>query len=363
MWSCDRIVDVFFWGGVSLLVTSLISILSMLSLVGFGLVFVTLWSLSASICLILAQLKIPTEKKAVLITGCDTGIGYALAIHLHEMGFRVFAGCLLADTGGEGAKRLRQVKSERFHVLQMDVTCQEQIKAALQEVKGILPEGEVLWGIVNNAGVSAFGEVEWVPLETYKKLLEINVLGTVRVTKAFLPFVRKSQGRIVNMASVCGHIGRATMSPYVLSKFALEGFSECLRQEMVPWGVSVCIIEPSNYSAGTEITSEDNLERQRTNMWKNMSDDVKRDYSEEYFNQVVTTAKIHSNSGLRDITPVLQSTAEALTQNYPRARYRPVTRYYYFKLFSVTHFPEWLYELLFVTHRHLPKRQNFVENE
>ncbi|XP_066954519.1 D-beta-hydroxybutyrate dehydrogenase, mitochondrial-like [Macrobrachium rosenbergii] len=352
-WTRDRAVDVVFWGGVSCLLAYVLGLQCPLN---FWLLLTVIWASSAGIYLYFSSLTLPTEMKCVLITGCDTGIGYALALHLHDQGFRVFAGCLLADTGGEGAQQLRRLGSSRLHVLQMDVTQQEQIEDALQQTKKLIPDGEGLWAVVNNAGVTAFGEVEWVPLDTYRRITDINLFGLIGVTKAFLPLVRRSQGRVVNIASVCGHITRAGLSPYVLSKFAMEGFSDCLRHEMKPWGVDVCIIEPCNYSAATQITTEELVLRQGDTMWSNMDDCVKEDYGREYFDFVVNIAKMHCNSGLSDIRPVLESITEAVTQKYPRARYRPITNYYFVKLFIATHLPEWVFSFFYTSSkRRLPR--------
>ncbi|XP_068201942.1 D-beta-hydroxybutyrate dehydrogenase, mitochondrial-like [Palaemon carinicauda] len=345
-WNRDKAVDVLFWGGVSCLLTY---VLSLQCPVNFWLLLTATWGFTAGTLLYFSSITLPADMKCVLITGCDTGIGHALALHLHDQGFRVFAGCLLADTGGEGAQKLRGLGSSRLHILQMDVTQQEQIEDALQQIKKLIPEGESLWALVNNAGVTAFGEVEWVPLETYRRVTDINLFGLIAVTKAFLPLIRRSQGRVVNIASVCGHITRPGLSPYVLSKFAMEGFSDCLRHEMKPWGVDVCIIEPCNYSAATQITTEEQVLRQGDSMWTKMDEGVREDYGREYFDFVINIAKMHCKSGLSNLQPVLESISEAVTQKYPRARYRPITHYYFVKLFIATHLPEWVFSLFYIS--------------
>ncbi|NWX86811.1 BDH protein, partial [Nothoprocta ornata] len=106
-----------------------------------------------------------------------------------------------------------------------------------------------LWGLVNNAGISTFGEVEFTSLDKYKEVAEINLWGTVRVTKAFLPLIRRAKGRVVNVASMLGRMASPSRSCYCISKFGVEAFSDCLRQEMYRWGVRVILIEPSNFVA------------------------------------------------------------------------------------------------------------------
>ncbi|KFV88566.1 hypothetical protein N308_11763, partial [Struthio camelus australis] len=186
--------------------------------------------------------------KAVLITGCDKGFGHALAKRLHAKGFTVFAGCLLADEKGDGARELKSMESDRMKVLQINVCSDQEVAQAVDFVKRNLKEPEKgLWGLVNNAGVSTFGEVEFTSLDKYKEVAEINLWGTVRVTKAFLPLIRRAKGRVVNVASMLGRMVSPSRSCYCVSKFGVEAFSDCLRQEMYRWGVRVILIEPSNF--------------------------------------------------------------------------------------------------------------------
>ncbi|XP_042223158.1 D-beta-hydroxybutyrate dehydrogenase, mitochondrial-like isoform X2 [Homarus americanus] len=344
IWTYDKTEEVVFWGCVSVLLAALLHVLGLCS---WWTVFPTTWLLSGGASLILSSLTVSSSGKAVLVTGCDTGFGNSFALILDRLGFRVFAGCLHA--GGEGANHLRREGSSRLHVLQMDVTNQEQLDKAAQEVKHLLPEGEVLWSLVNNAGLSAFGEVEWVPLNTYRKVAEVNVFGVISVTKTFLPLLRRARGRVVNMSSVAGTIGRGVMSPYNLTKFAIEGFSDCLRQEMMAWGVSVILVEPSNFSAATNINAQQWISEQGDQMWGSMSEEVRADYGKDYFDTLVKFAKTQANSGEKDMTSVLHAMTEAVTKRYPRVRYHAFDCYYFFKQKAVIHLPEWLSDLLYIT--------------
>ncbi|KFR03405.1 hypothetical protein N306_13571, partial [Opisthocomus hoazin] len=152
------------------------------------------------------------------------------------------------DKNGEGAMELKNMKSDRMKVLQMDVCSDQEVAQAVDFVKRTLKEPEEgLWGLVKNAGVSAFGEVEFASLDNYKNMAEINLWGTVRVTKAFLPLIRKARGHVVNITSMLGRMASPSRSCYCISKFGVAAFSDCLRQEMYRWGVRVILIEPSNF--------------------------------------------------------------------------------------------------------------------
>lgn len=151
---------------------------------------------------------------------------------------------------GPGARELKRTarNPEKLIILPLDVTSDESVTAALIEVSTSLKlREEELWGLVNNAGIHIWGEVEWATMNAYHQLFEVNVFGMVRVTRAFLPLLRASRGRVVNMASLASRVSGFGMNNYCMSKRAVVAFSECLRREMVNWGVKVATIEPEVY--------------------------------------------------------------------------------------------------------------------
>lgn len=339
MLTLDVWADVALWGCVS---AALALLLHPLGLFSFTVVFLTAWAVASAACILMASLHVSTIGKTVLITGCDTGFGFALAQHLDSLGFRVVAGCLKLD--GEGAKQLRAAGSPRLHTIQLDVTSTDEVRRSVQEVEALIPEGEVLWGVVNNAGLSTFGEVEWQQEHTFRKLLEVNVMGLVTVTKAFLPLIRRAKGRVVNIASMYGRMGNVMRGPYVLSKYAVEGFTDCLRQEMRPWGVAVSLIEPGNHVAATNILTNDSVKAHSEAMWAAMSQGVRDDYTKEYFSATIEKILGFINGGSRDKSAVVQDITAALTHVSPRARYMPMDATYRLKIFINTHLPEYIYD-------------------
>ena len=122
---------------------------------------------------------------------------------------------------------LRSLSSPKLHVLQLDVTRQDDWSAALQYVKDSDSQG--LWGIVNNAGWATFGEVEWVTMDTFRKAVDVNLHGVLAGVKTFLPLIRAGRGRVVTITSGLGRMAVPTRSPYVGTKYALEGVLDCLR--------------------------------------------------------------------------------------------------------------------------------------
>jgi NAD(P)-dependent dehydrogenase (short-subunit alcohol dehydrogenase family) len=119
------------------------------------------------------------------------------------------------------------------------VTDAESIHAAVAQL-GDAP----LAGLVNNAGIAVAGPLEFIPIDEFRRQLDVNVVGQVAVTQAFLPALRKARGRIVNMGSIGGRVALPLLSPYNASKFAMEGITDSLRRELRPWGIHVAIVEP-----------------------------------------------------------------------------------------------------------------------
>lgn len=176
---------------------------------------------------------------AVLITGSSTGIGAACALDLDGRGFRVFGG-VRSEADGD---RLRGRASERLSPVRIDVTEPESLRAAAEQVGAAVGEAG-LAGLVNNAGILVSAPVELVDLDLLRRQLEVNVIGVVAATQAFLPLVRAARGRIVNVGSISGRIVAPCLGPYAASKFALEALTDALRVELRKGGISVSIVEP-----------------------------------------------------------------------------------------------------------------------
>jgi len=179
------------------------------------------------------------DQKSVLITGASSGIGRACALQLDRLGWRVFAGVRREADAAD----LRAAASPNLQPVIFDVTQAEQVSAAAERVTSLAGEGG-LHGLVNNAGISIGGPLEFVPLELWRRQFEVNVLGQVCVTQSFLPLLRRAKGRIINMSSTSGLNAMPAMGPYAASKFALEALSDSLRLELRYQGIKVILIEP-----------------------------------------------------------------------------------------------------------------------
>lgn len=179
------------------------------------------------------------SNQTVVITGASTGIGAACALYLDRLGWRVFAGVRKPADG----EALRQQASDRLTPLLLEVTDAAAITAAADAVTTAVGEAG-LTGLVNNAGITRGGPLEFLPVAELRQQFEVNVIGQIAVTQAFLPLLRQGPGRVVNMGSISGRVAMPFMGPYAASKFALEALTDSLRLELRSWGIHVAIIEP-----------------------------------------------------------------------------------------------------------------------
>eukprot|EP00741_Cyanophora_paradoxa_P014379 tig00000190_g13870.t1 len=174
----------------------------------------------------------------VVVTGCSSGIGEATALALDAAGFEVLAGVRKqAD-----ADRLAARGSPRLRPIILDVTNEQHVRELPAKVAAVSKGGRV--GVVCNAGITLLGPWETIPTEEIRQVFEVNVFGLVAVTKALLPMVRETKGRVVLMGSVAGILSSAFLGVYSATKFAVEAIGDSLRQELAPFGAHVSIIQP-----------------------------------------------------------------------------------------------------------------------
>jgi NAD(P)-dependent dehydrogenase (short-subunit alcohol dehydrogenase family) len=185
------------------------------------------------------------NERAVVITGVSTGIGAATARLAAQRGWHVFG----SVRRPEAAAALQTELGARFTPLVFDVRDAAAIAAAAAQVAAALG-GKRLSGLVNNAGVAVPGPLEVLPLAEFRDQIEVNVVGPLAVTQAFLPLLgtdpagKGKPGRIVNVSSVAGRIGSPFLGAYAAAKHALEGLSESLRRELLLFGIDVVIVAP-----------------------------------------------------------------------------------------------------------------------
>jgi len=240
-------------------------------------------------------------ERTVVVTGASSGIGEACALRLAAAGWQVYGGVRSIGAG----EALRQHGVEP---LELDVTNAEQIAGAAEVVGGRLD------GLVDNAGIAIAAPLELVPLDELRRQLEVNVVGQVAVTQAFLPALRRSRGRVVLMGSIGGRSALPFLGPYAASKHALEAVADSLRVELRPWGISVSIIEPASINTSIWTKGAARADELRATL---------PGESEELYSSAI--AKFRKLALARgpgaDPDEVAKAVEHALTARRPKARY------------------------------------------
>ncbi|MGW7489002.1 SDR family oxidoreductase [Streptomyces sp. NPDC054786] len=260
------------------------------------------------------------SRGAVLVTGASSGLGEATALALADAGFTVYAGARSADGVRDIARR-----SPAIRPLPLDVTSGESVAAAREEVRE-RTDGAGLHGLVNNAGICVSAPLECVPLDDLRAELEVNLIGTVAVTQAFLPLLRtrpattppgNPAGRIVNISSGIGRVAAPFLGPYAASQFAKEGMSDALRRELAPRSVSVSVVEPG--AVMTPIWSKVAEGARR------VLDAVPAEVADSYrvrFEQFVALNQGRAEASRTRPEDIARAIGHAMTACRPRTRYR-----------------------------------------
>lgn len=249
-------------------------------------------------------------QKTAVVTGVSTGIGRAIAKALIDAGWKVFGSVRKEKDAAEASAAL----GANFTPLLFDVTDNAAIRREAEKVDAALG-GRTLDALINNAGVAVAGPVAYLDLDDLQRQIDINVYGPIRVTQAFLKMLgadhsrKGAPGRIINMSSVAGKLASPFMSPYAMSKHALEALSDSLRRELVIHGIDVIAIGPGAI---------------RTPIWAKADElDVDRYKNTEYFDDLLrlkNAMQQFGDSGL-EAEDVGALALHILTTAKPKTRY------------------------------------------
>ena len=249
--------------------------------------------------------------RSYVVTGASTGIGRACVAELARTGARVWA----SVRSDQDEAALRRDHPD-VQVLRLDVTDADSVAAAGQQVLAAGP----LHGLVNNAGVALPAPLEHIPIEVFRRQLEVNLIGQLAVTQAMLPALRKAReqgmdARIVMIGSIGGRIAAPMLGAYHASKFGMVGLADTLRAELAPSGIRVILIEPGaiatpiwdrGASAGNELMEQ-----------------ITPEARERYSAQISVAQKGAARSARRGLPPPRAAAVivKALTAANPRPRY------------------------------------------
>jgi NAD(P)-dependent dehydrogenase (short-subunit alcohol dehydrogenase family) len=244
--------------------------------------------------------------RAVLITGCSTGIGRATALHLHRTGLPVYATARRPET-------LEALTAEGITALALDVTDEESMTIA---VKRITDDHGAVGILVNNAGIGVYGSVEDVPLERARASFETNVFGMVRLSQLVLPGMRaQGYGRVVNISSVLGRFSPPGGGLYHATKHAVEAYSDALRLEVAGFGIRVSVIETA--AARTEFFAN------AVNQFAGPPGTPYANFYTDLANWAIEVAQGHTPTGRFAVPPekIAATVERAIVATRPRPRY------------------------------------------
>jgi NAD(P)-dependent dehydrogenase (short-subunit alcohol dehydrogenase family) len=248
--------------------------------------------------------------RSVVVTGASTGIGRASVAELAGRGFHVW----VAVRTDEDEQALRRDHSDAVSVLRLDLTDEASVRAAGEQVSAAGP----LHGLVNNAGVALPGPLEFLPIDVFRRQIEINLIGQLLVTQVMLPALRQARhrgdhARIVMIGSIGGRVAGPMLGPYHAAKFGLVGLADSLRAELAPSGIGVVLIEPGAvttpiWGRGTAAAED---------LVKTLPPEADR-----YVDQIQAARTNAANSAARGIAPerAARVVADALTTANPKPR-------------------------------------------
>ncbi|WP_219375825.1 oxidoreductase [Bacillus mycoides] len=186
------------------------------------------------------------NKKIAIITGASSGFGLLTTLELAKKDYFVIATMRNLEKQIDLISQATKLDlQQNIKVQQLDVTDQ----GSIHNFQLFLNEINRIDLLINNAGYANGGFIEEIPVEDYRKQFETNLFGAISITQLVLPYMRKQKsGKIINISSISGKVGFPGLSPYVSSKYALEGWSESLRLEVKPFGIDVALLEPGSYN-------------------------------------------------------------------------------------------------------------------
>lgn len=240
--------------------------------------------------------------KIALVTGASSGIGAMTARELSKAGFTVYAAARRVD-------KMQELKKDGIRPVELDLTKEESV---LKCVETILHEAGRIDVLVNNAGYGSYGAIEDVPMEEARRQFEVNLFGMARLIQLVTPSMRENNyGKIINVSSMGGKIWTKFGGWYHATKFAVEGFSDCLRLELAPFGIDVVVVEPGGIKTDWGIIAANHLK-----------ETAKGGAYEQYANKAADgMIKNYSGNMLAKPELIAKTIKKAVIRKRPRTRY------------------------------------------
>lgn len=251
----------------------------------------------------------------VLISGCDSGFGFHSSLNLIEHGFGVISACLTQD----GRDKLVKASGNNpnLHAFQCDVTNTQQVNELVESVQEITDNE--LWAVINNAGIVVTGNIDYLELQDFRDVMEVNYFAAVNLIIKCIPMLKTSRGRIINISSSCGFLAMPSNAPYNSSKFGFRGLSDTIRRDLRSWGINVSIIEPGTMKTPF-IESYYSLMLEKL---KKAPEDIQEQYGINSMEQHCLKASKRMKKIAENPKKVIGDIYHAVSSKRPKYQYRP----------------------------------------
>ncbi|KAF9126507.1 Retinol dehydrogenase 5 [Mortierella sp. 14UC] len=289
----------------------------------------------------------------VIITGSDSGFGKEIVDDLHKLDrYTIYATCLTS----QAVEKFQAKDSTRLRAVQIDVTSQDDVNRLRAQIDAECPQG--VYCVVNNAGILAGGYFDMSTEDAYQRVMDVNYMGVVRVTKALVPSLRafaKSRhilakgnslphARLIAVTSIAGRVSVPGMGPYSASKHAVESFHDTLRVELSPWEIDVSVIEP--YFAKTPLMADaaSGVER----IWNKADDNVHRMFGDQFLERNREYKRQLYETGMPSEW-VVRATVDAIHKEKGAQTPRILVGFLYVRVWVwiVEWFPTWVSDAMF----------------
>ncbi|XP_003741256.1 D-beta-hydroxybutyrate dehydrogenase, mitochondrial [Galendromus occidentalis] len=301
----------------------------------------SVWSL---VELLLSEKRVDPYKKAIFISGCDSGFGFELVKHMAHKGFDVIAGCLKPDDGG--AILLRSMQN--VSVVELDVTKEDRVSNIAELIgERLKRENKVLWAVVANAGLGCCGPFEWTTIREIERMFDVNVYGCIRTAKAFLPLLRESRGRFVVSGSLSGIHSFQNGVPYSMGKAAVKSLTEGLTRELSPSTKIhfACVMPTFHDTPMVRQATADEIDRKYHALPESLRDKIGLGYLKKIREEIHMTIK---SLTLKDLSRTIAKFDHALTSTRPRFEYISDTWLFEYVVWPLLkHFPVDTLHILF----------------
>ncbi|XP_005179952.1 D-beta-hydroxybutyrate dehydrogenase, mitochondrial [Musca domestica] len=291
-----------------------------------------------------------SPRNVILITGCDSGLGFSLALYCHSLNMTVISACHNANS--PGAKLLQHLSDpKRMITIELDLCKPDTIEETQKRLQELImnPNDEQQYqftALVNNAGTMCFGEYEWQTWQQIEMQINVNLLGTMRLTKTLMPLIRQHRARIINVTSHCGLQALPALSAYAATKAGLRFWTDSLRMEMQQYGVEVINFIPGSFVMSSNISARQ--QEHAKAMFEEFTEEQREFYGAYFkrFNDYLNVVSGFKPPNAVNDQNLLEKFKECLTTSQPKTIYihEPWRYRWYRYLFRICPAPfvDWL---------------------